>query len=205
MEITMMNNNHLVRMAGAAATAVLLSATGAYAQSTGGTTTGTPAPSQMTGKASQSGDSQVNKRDREFMEDIAHANLAEIDTSKLALEKSQDPQVRQFAQKMIDDHTKALDELRSIAEKKGVTLPTETDLAHKTVATGLKALSGQTFDHQYIARVGVGDHERAHKLLAKVQKNALDPDLKAYADKTIKAVDQHLAMAQDIKQQEKKK
>lgn len=201
----MLNNKNLTRTVGVAAAAVLFGATGAYAQSTGGTSTGSPAPSQMTSKATQSGDSQVSKGDREFFEDIAHANLAEIDTGKLALEKSQDEQVKQFAQKMIDDHTKALDELRVIAEKKHLALPTETDLAHKTVATGLKALSGKTFDHQYIARVGVGDHERTQKLLAKVQKEAADPDLKAYATKTIQAVNHHLAMAQDIKQQDKKK
>jgi putative membrane protein len=71
-------------------------------------------------------------------------------------------------------------------------------MQHKGIATTLSALSGNAFDEQYIAHVGVGDHERTHSLLTKVSKNAKDPDLKAYAAKTIKAVDQHLAMARKM-------
>ena len=106
--------------------------------------------------------------------------------------------VKTFAQKMIDDHTKAQSGLEALAKRKGITLPTETDVQHKGIATTLSALSGNAFDEQYIARVGVGDHERTHGLLTKVSKNAKDPDLKAYASKTIKAVDQHLAMARKM-------
>jgi putative membrane protein len=132
------------------------------------------------------------------MEDIAHANLAEVETGKLALEKSKNEQVRQFAQRMIDDHTTALKELQTLAQSRGVTLPTETDVQHKTIATALKALSGDTFDHQYMERVGIGDHERTHDLLQKAVKNARDADLKAYAQKTLKTVDQHLSMAKKM-------
>jgi putative membrane protein len=140
----------------------------------------------------------VNDADREFFEDIAHANLAEIETGKMALEKGQSKNVKTFAQKMIDDHTKAQSELETLAKRKGITLPTETDVQHKGIATALGALSGNAFDSQYTARVGVGDHQRTHDLLTKVGRNAKDPDLKAYATKTIKAVDQHLSMAKKM-------
>jgi putative membrane protein len=199
----MLKNKKLYSIVGMATTAILFSAGGAYAQSTGGTPTGNPPPAQSADSANQNGDSTISKKDREFMEDIAHGNLAEIDTGKLALEKSSNEQVKKFAQMMIDDHGKAQNELQQLAGKKGVTLPRETDLQHKTIATGLKALSGNTFDNQYIARVGVGDHERTQKLLLKVQKDAQDADLKAYAAKTIKAVEHHLSMAETMKDHKK--
>jgi putative membrane protein len=140
----------------------------------------------------------VGEGDQEMMEDIAHANLAEISTGKMALEKGQSDAVKKMAQKMIDDHTRAQEELEKLASSKGVKLPTETDVQHKTMATALEGLSGKAFDEQYIKRVGVGDHQRTHDLLKKVSTQAKDPQLKAYAAKTIKGVDSHLAMAKKM-------
>jgi putative membrane protein len=177
----MLNNKNISRIVGAVAVTAMFGISAAHAQSS------------------------VSKDDRDFFEDIAHANLAEIAVGQMAIEKSQNAQVKQFAQKMIDDHTKAEDELRQLADAKGVKLPTEPDMVHKTKATTLKPLSGDTFDKQYIKHAGVGDHENAHKLLAKVQSKAKDADLKAYADKTIKAVDAHLDMAKQLEQQIVKK
>lgn len=162
-----------------------------------------PAHAQQTNPdaAAATAEARVSSGDRELMNDITQANLAEIDTGKLALEKSQNEQVRKFAQLMIDDHAKSQDELQSIAQSKGITLPTETDIAHKTLSTALGLLSGTTFDKQYIARVGVGDHERAEKLLEKTIGETSDQELKAYAEKTIKAVQHHLSVARamDVK------
>lgn len=142
--------------------------------------------------------SKVSDKDREFMEDISHADLAEIETGKMALEKGQSEAVKKFAQKMIDDHTKAQDELEKLASAKSVKLPTETDVQHKTVAIALRASRGDTFDSQYIKRVGIGDHERTRDLLRKVSADAKDKQLKVHAMKTIKAVDGHLAMARKM-------
>jgi putative membrane protein len=174
-------------LVGAVSAAFLFGASPAHAQ------LGNPADN-----ARATANAKVGDADREFFEDIAHANLAEIDTGKMALEKGQSKNVKTFARKMIDDHTKAQSALEALAKRKGITLPTETDVQHKGIATALGALSGNAFDDQYIARVGVGDHERTHELLTRVGKNAKDPDLKAYAAKTVKAVDQHLSMARKM-------
>ncbi|KRB79233.1 hypothetical protein ASE07_05490 [Noviherbaspirillum sp. Root189] len=131
------------------------------------------------------------------MRDLAEANLAEIETGKLALEKSQNDQVKTFAQKMIDDHTQSQKELEQLAQQKGVTLPTETDMKHKAAAKALSALEGDKFDKMYMNQVGVRDHKNTHQLLSKAQKNAKDPDLKTMAAKTAPIVDNHLTMAQD--------
>lgn len=206
----MVKNKYLSQILGASAVAALMCVSSVHAQTaatdnstttTKSTTTTSKTAGKDTGSDAKGGN--VSHRDRELMEDIAHANIAEIATGKLALEKGQSEAVKKFAQQMVDDHTKALDELKQLADKKGVSLPTETDLPHKTVSKALEALSGDAFDKQYIARVGVGDHERTHKLLQKTARTAKDADLKAYAQKTIKAVDQHLQMGRKLKGDQK--
>jgi len=194
----MLNNKNISRLLGVAAVAASFGLSVAHAQN------GSAGMNDTTSSASGK-QSSISKTDRDFMEDIAHANLAEIATGQMALEKSQNAEVKQFAQKMIDDHTKAEDELKQLADAKGVKLPSGPGMAKKTKAmTTLKPLTGETFDKQYIKHAGVGDHENAHKLLQKVQSKAKDADLKAYAEKTIKAVDEHLSMAKSMEQNVKK-
>ncbi len=188
--------------------AVLASATPAGAQGYGspGTTGGTGASGTAgSGSASGSaGSAQRSQRgaeeDREMVDDLVHASLAEIETGRLALEKTQNPQVRSFAQQMIDDHTRALQELQQLGQKKQMTLPTETDFQHKAIATALRILSGDTFDRQYIRQVGVNDHRRTVDLLMKMQQTARDPELKAQAGKMLPVVQRHLAMAREMDQ-----
>ena len=148
------------------------------------------------GKSDSAGKS--SKADQRMMKDIAQANIAEIETGKLAQEKASKNEVKQFGKTMVDDHTKALGELQEIASKKGVDLPTEPDAKHKATATALKALSGETFDKQYMSMAGLSDHKKTHEMLQKVQRNATDPDLKAYASKTLPVVHGHLETAQGI-------
>lgn len=149
-----------------------------------------------TGTASGAG-AMVSRADSKMMSDLAHANIAEIETGKLALEKSSNEQVRKFAQLMIDEHTSALKELQALAQAKGVKLPDGTDLKHKTMAAALKVMTGNTFDSQYMKRAGVGNHEQTIELLQKTQNNAKDPELKAMATKMLPTVQAHLKMAQE--------
>lgn len=186
-----MNKRNLLQLIGATSVVVVLGVA-AHAQT-----------STAKDPAAATAEARVSSGDRALMQDIAQANLAEIETGKLALEKSQNADVKKFAQTMIDDHTKAQEELQAIAQSKGVTLPTEPDMQHRTLATALKLLTGNTFDHQYISRVGVGDHERAEKLLDKTIKETSDQDLKAYAEKTIKSVQHHLSLAQAMEKNRK--
>jgi putative membrane protein len=192
---------NLKRMAVCATLAMVFG--GAIAQNTG--TTGTAATNRdTTANATTSASSTragasstVASADQRMMRDIAYSNLSEIAAGKLALEKSQSDDVKSFAQKMIDDHTKAQQELQTLADSKGVKLPTEPDAKHKTMAKMLSALKGEAFDKRYLKQGGLNDHEKTHKLLERVQAKAKDADLQAYAAKTITAVDQHLALAQE--------
>ena len=173
--------------------AALLTSMPAWSQSSASTSMAT------NDAAAMKGGSTAAKADSKFMGDIAQANLAEIATGKLALEKTQSDDVKKFARQMVDDHTKALDELTALASKKGVTLPDAPNAMQKSEAAALRVLSGKTFDNRYMAHAGVGDHERTVKLLQKVQAGAKDADLKAMVDKTLPVVQQHLVMARETK------
>lgn len=169
----------------------------------GVTSSGSP---RVAGSAAASGTgTMVARDDIKMMSDLAHANFAEIETGKMALEKSQSAPVKKFAQQMIDDHTAALQELQTLAQAKGVKLPEGTDVKHKTMAAALKVMSGTGFDSQYMKRVGVNDHQQTLQLLQKVQKSAKDPELKAMATKMLPTVQHHLEMAQQSPQASTKK
>lgn len=169
------------------------SGAGTASGAAGVTSSGAP---RAAGTSASGTGAMVSRDDSKMMADLAQANIAEIETGKMALEKSQNDQVKKFAQHMIDDHTSALKELQTLATAKGVTLPDDTDLKHKTMATALKAMTGNSFDNQYMKRVGVGDHQATIELLQKAQKNAKDPELKAMATKMLPTVREHLKMAQ---------
>jgi putative membrane protein len=180
--------------------------TGAAGQSEARSTAGTAATaagnsgvSGQTGSAAdtaaagQPAAAKMSKDDQRMMVDLAKANMAEVEASQMAQGKSQNEQVKSFAQQMITDHTKALQEVQQIAQAKGVTLPTEPDAKHKAMSARMAALSGDEFDRRYMEQTGVKDHKATHALLKKIQSKAKDPDLKALAARMQPAVDQHLA------------
>ncbi len=140
----------------------------------------------------------MTKADQALLKDIAQANIAEIESGKLALDKSSNDGIKKFAQMMVDDHGKALTDVQALASTKAVTLPTEPDIKHKAVAVEFKALKGSTFDSRYVKQAGVGDHEATEKLLKKTQAKAKDADLKALATKMLPVVDGHLQHAREL-------
>lgn len=140
----------------------------------------------------------LSKADEKILAAMAQANIAEIEAGKLAQSKSQNDQVKSFAQQMIDDHTKALNDVQAVAQQKGVTLPTEPDARHKAMATKLQAMSGEAFDKAYIANAGVADHKKVYSMLISDEKRAKDPDVKAAAAKMAPVVEQHLKSAKQL-------
>jgi putative membrane protein len=167
-------------------------ATAACAQNDGGRQAGTLSRPSASEPAGMSG------ADKGMLEDIAQANLAEIATGQLALQKGQSAQVKSFAQMMVDDHTKALGEVRQLASAKGVRLPDEPDLKHKAKSKVLEMSEGDNFDRRYISHAGVGDHKSTLDLLQKTQSRAKDPELRALATKMQGVVRGHLQQAQAL-------
>lgn len=162
--------------------------------------TGMQSTSGASGAAGATGSSaaKLSAADKKAINDMALANMAEVETGKLALSKSQNADVKTFAQQMIDDHGKALTEVQALAQSKGVTLPTELDAKHKAISAKLEKLSGDAFDKEYMKSVGVADHKATHAKLQAGSKSAKDPDVKALATKLMPTVEQHLKAAQQM-------
>lgn len=171
--------------AAAVAVVVAVFALGARAQ------TPAPAPATM-------GSSSLSKADQRIVTDMAQANMAEIAMAKLAQSKSQNEQVKQFAQQMIDDHGKALADVQQLAQTKGVTVPAAPTRSQQAEADKLSTMSGARFDTAYLKQAGVSDHQKVHNMLKKVADKAKDADVKALGAKMLPTVDHHLTMAQQM-------
>ncbi|QBE63254.1 DUF4142 domain-containing protein [Pseudoduganella lutea] len=138
------------------------------------------------------------KADEKALKDMAIANMAEVATAKIALQKSQNAEVKAFAQQMVDDHTKGLDEVKAVAQAKNVKLPDEPDAKHKAMAKKLQAMSGEKFDKAYLDMAGVKSHKEAHALVVKTQSNAKDADVKGLAAKLQPTIDQHMGHVEQL-------
>lgn len=153
---------------------------------------------QSGASASGSSGAALSRSDQKMIMSMAQSNLAEIEMGRMAQNKSQSDQVKNFAQQMIDDHSKALTEVQQVAQTRGITLPTELDRAHRAKADKLGAMSGAAFDRAYMSQAGVADHKKNHSMLRMAQSKARDPDVKALAARTLPIVDQHLNSAQQL-------
>ncbi len=140
---------------------------------------------------------KIARGDRKFMEKVAQDNAAEVEAGKLASTKASNDQVKQFGERMVQDHGKAADELKQLAQSKGVDLPDAADRKHEREAKSLEKKSGADFDKAYMQQM-VKDHRADLKELQKQAKSGKDPELKAFAEKTAQVVQEHLNMAQQL-------
>jgi putative membrane protein len=163
----------------------------ASAQNTNSSTTSSPSQTM-----SQS--MMLSSMDKKFMMEAAMGGKAEVAMAQLALTRSSSDAVKQYAQQMIDDHTKAGEELMQVASMKGITLPMEPDAKHKAMLAKMQGLSGAEFDSTYIKMAGVKDHEKMEKLFMSESSKGKDTDAKGFAAKTLPTVQEHLRMAREM-------
>jgi putative membrane protein len=140
----------------------------------------------------------LSKDDQEFATKAAQGNMAEVNAGQMAAQKGTSPDVKAFGNRMVNDHGKALDELKQWAATKGFTLPTDVSDSQKSEADKLSKKSGADFDKTY-ADTMADDHEKDAKEFEKASKDAQDPDLKAWAAKTLPVIQDHLKMAKEMK------
>jgi putative membrane protein len=129
--------------------------------------------------------------DQNFVHMASSGGLAEVQLGQLAAERATSPDVQQFGKRMVTDHTKANEELASIAERKNMPVATELDPKHQTMADNLAKLQGSAFDREYLMGQ-VADHEQAVALFKNQIKEGKDKDLKDFASKTLPTLEDHL-------------
>ncbi len=150
-----------------------------------------------TTNAAATGGIAVDEADAKFTTEAAVGGMAEVELGKMALEKSSNPQVKEFATMMVKDHGMANTELMAIAKQKNITLPTTVDDEHKKKMEDLSKKTGADFDKAYVSAM-VDGHKSTLKLMEDESKDGKDADLKAFATKTTPIVQSHLQMINKI-------
>jgi putative membrane protein len=118
-------------------------------------------------------DDNVSNDDRDFVKDIAIANMAEVELGKLVAERSQNADVKKFGQLMIDDHTSAGEKIKAIATQHNITMPTGLDDKHDDLRDKLSKLHGAEFDREYISAMLDGHEDVLKKLESRVDQDKL--------------------------------
>jgi putative membrane protein len=162
-----------------------------------------PSSSQSKAATSSSqssmGATNLSSGDRKFIEKAAEGGMAEVQLGKLATQKAGADQVKQFGQRMVDDHSKANDQLKQVASSKNVTLPTDVDKSTKREMDKLSKLSGADFDREYMKNM-VSDHKKDVSDFKSEASRAKDPDVKQFAASTLPTLQEHLQLAQSAQQ-----
>ena len=139
-----------------------------------------------------------NKDSAKFAKEAAQGGMAEVEMGRLAVERGTRPEVKQFGQRMIDDHSKANNELMQLAARKHMQLPKEVSSEQKEMMDKLSKRSGADFDKEYVEAM-VEDHEHDVKAFEEQAEEGTDPDIKQFAAKTLPTVKQHLELIRSIK------
>jgi putative membrane protein len=135
--------------------------------------------------------------DSVFMNEAAQGGMAEVELGQMAASKAQNAEVKQFGEKMVADHTKANNELKELAGRLAVTLPTEPNPKQKETKERLSKLSGAEFDKEYV-KVQVEDHEKTVALFEKEAASGTKSETKAFAAKSLPTLKMHLEMIRGL-------
>jgi putative membrane protein len=135
--------------------------------------------------------------DKAFVKKALEGNMAEIEMGKLALQKSSDDQVKQFAQRMVDDHGKMLDEMKPAAQQMGVKVPDGPSKGQMKSMDKMKALSGDAFDQAYIKDM-VKDHKGDDSDFKMEAQSTQNPQLKQLVMQGDQTIESHLQQIEQI-------
>jgi putative membrane protein len=141
--------------------------------------------------ANPNGPTAPHKDDPEFMKSAAHSDQNEIQLSRLVLEKGATGMAKDHANMMITDHTKSTADLKALAQKKNVTLPTDMDAEHKAIAAQMKNLSGKELEQKFMQQM-VTDHQKTLNTMAAHKAMTKDTELQGFITKTTPVIQKHL-------------
>ncbi len=155
------------------------------------------------GMNAQSQSASRMTHDNDFLVKAAEGGMAEVELGRLAVSNSVNPKVKEFGQRMIDDHSRANEELKAIAQRKGDHIPTSVSAKDQATKDRLSKMSGAEFDRAYMEDM-IQDHKADVSEFRDEAKSGTDPDYKAFAQKTLPTLESHLKLAQSTDSQIKK-
>ncbi len=155
----------------------------------------TTQPSTIPQANQTTSDTAIPLTDQEFVTQAAQASLAEVQLANLAQQRASSDEVKEYARKMVQDHTKANNELKQLAAQKQLTVPTTLDAKHQAAKAQLSGLSGEPFDNTYMSLMQQ-DHANVVALFQQQSNQGQDADLKNWAAKMVPTLQAHGEMAQ---------
>ncbi len=156
-----------------------------------------PANSNSTMNGQTSATAGVPTADQNFMIKAAQGGMAEVELGQLAEQNAQSPEVKAFGQRMVNDHSKANDQLKQLASQQGVALPTGLSAKDQLTKGRLSSLHGEAFDKAYMKDM-VTDHKKDIAEFKHESADGRDPALKQWAGQTLPTLESHLSEAEKV-------
>lgn len=194
----MKRSTRLLALPSLTATVLALALGTTWAQSSGGGSygAGTGTGARSTAQQGQ----KLERADRRFIEETAASGLFELQAAQLAAAKAADPAVRDFASMLADYQISANRELTQLASSFGLELPVAPSRAMRRDLEQMDKKAGMEFDQEFVRKVGVREHEKEIRRFQEASKGVKEPQLKAWIDKSLPSLQQHLAQAQKLPQ-----
>jgi putative membrane protein len=139
----------------------------------------------------------ITPKDQQFLMTAAEAQKGEVALGQMAMERAETEKVKQLAQRMVEDHTKAGQEVRKLAEAAGITLPDKPSVDLQTLSDTYSNLSGTAFDRAYLQHE-VKDHQKKIAEFKKQTKKLENPEIKQWASGTLPVLKEHLVVAKSV-------
>lgn len=179
---------------------------GTPGQSSPATSPGQATPGQVTPGINNPMDTMSTTHqkvdDKKFVKDAALGGMTEVQLGQLAAQKASGDRVKQFAQKMVNDHSKANDQLKEVASKENIPIANTLDAKHQARIDKLSKLSGAEFDKAYV-KDQLKDHQSDVKDFAAEAQNGTNSNVKAFASTTLPTLQQHLELVKNLNKSEK--
>lgn len=141
---------------------------------------------------------RLSHADKSFIKDAAVGGLFEVEAAQVASERARDPAVRTFAEMLATQHGAANSELKQLAGSRNVDLPGELPMLKQHAVDKLRKTPPEKFDHEFVNEVGIKDHEKDIKRFEKASREVKDPEVRAWAEKTLPTLRRHLDEARRL-------
>jgi len=156
-----------------------------------------PGRSPNTPAGGQTSPNSLSSRDRTFVMQAGQLSMMEVELGRLAVKRGSSAGVKQYGQEMVEDHTRANQELMQLAMQKKVELPTEMSTQNTALIDRLSGLSGRSFDTAY-KQAMIDSHNQAIALFKAQSQQGQDPQLKAWATQKLPKLQAHLEMVNQM-------
>ncbi|HWR54217.1 MAG TPA: DUF4142 domain-containing protein [Bryobacteraceae bacterium] len=171
------------------------SSTGSHSGQSSGTSSGQYGQAgQSTTQSSTQSSSGISSSDRQFLTKAAQGSMAEVEMGKLAQERGSSEHVKELGKQLAEDHQKSLDQIRTIAQSKGIDLPQEVSKKDKAEHDRLSGLSGDAFDRAFL-KAAQQDHRKDIAEYKRQAERSKDPEIQQYAQSTLPVLERHQQMS----------